>query len=413
VIVRARIVLPITAPPIEDGAIWIESNTIRAIGKCKEVRATGTGEWLDLGDAVLLPGLINAHCHLELTDMDGQVPYEGSFTDWLKKIVAAKRGWQQSEYVQSASRGVEMLCSSGTTSVCDVVSWWPLVPQLQASKLRTWSCLEMIDFAGQRPWREWIESARSWIDKFPNSRGGWGLSPHAPYTATAELYRASADYQRKASSTLLMTTHISESLDEREMFEQGSGQLYEWLVRLGRDMHDCGGRSSLEMLQQYKVLNERTIGVHLNALDLGEIEAMAQTGISVAHCPGSHAFFDHPPFPLEQLFARGVNVCVGTDSLASAQAGSTLDLFAELRLLRQAFPGLSAETILKFATMNGARALQAADRIGTLEPGKWADMIALRLPAAVPQSDVYETVVSGKLPVSLVMIGGEIIRGKS
>src|SRR5262249_54506123 len=147
--------------------------------------------------------------------------------------------------------------------------------------------------------------------------------------------------------------------------------------------------------------------------DAAEIETAAQTRMSVAHCPSSHAFFGHPPFPLEQLLAHGVNVCVGTDSLASAQAGSTLDMFAELRLLRQAFPRLSAETILKLATVNGAKALHAADRLGALEPGRWADIIALRLPATTLQSNVYETVVSGKLSVSLVMIGGEIIRGKS
>lgn len=409
-ILRARTILPISSPPIDDGVVWIEGCSVRAVGRISEVTAKGQGEWIDLGDAVLLPGVINAHCHLELTDMANCVPRGNTFTDWLKQIVAQKKNWGQRDYEQSARNGVEMLLQSGTTSVCDIVSWWPLAPQLQATKLRVWSCLEMIDFAGQRSWRDWITSAESWFQKVPNPRGGWGLSPHATYTATPDLYRASVELQRRMSELpLLLSTHVSESDDEREMFEQGGGALFEWLIRLGRDMYDCGGQSALELLGTYEVLTPQTLGVHLNALDDDEIEWVVRSGMSVVHCPASHRFFNHPPFPLEQLLARGVNVCVGTDSLASAQAGSTLDMFAELRQMRQAFPRVSAETILKLATMNGATALQAADRFGTIEPGKRADLIALRLPLGTTQSGVYETILSAKLPVSLVMIDGEII----
>src|SRR5690349_14100524 len=103
----------------------IEDGTIRAVGRFVDVQRQAFGSPLDLGDAVLLPGLVNCHCHLELTDMAGRVPHDGTFTEWLKKIVAAKREWQQTEYEHSALHGVQMLLQSGTTSVCDVVSWWP------------------------------------------------------------------------------------------------------------------------------------------------------------------------------------------------------------------------------------------------------------------------------------------------
>jgi cytosine/adenosine deaminase-related metal-dependent hydrolase len=195
------------------------------------------------------------------------------------------------------------------------------------------------------------------------------------------------------------------------MFEEGKGELYEWLVRLGRDMYDCGGVSSLEMLHRQGVLNNHTFGIHLNGLDEQEMGVVAGCGMSVVHCPSSHEFFDHPPFGLEQLLARGVNVCVGTDSLASAPGGATLDMFAELRALRRAFPRLSAETILRMATVNGAKALHAADRLGTIERGKWADLIALRLPPRTRNTDVYELVVSGQLPLCFAAIHGELIRG--
>src|SRR5262249_16166144 len=155
-------------------------------------------------------------------DMVGRVASGNHFTDWLKQIVVQKKGWEQRDYEQSARRGVEMLLQSGTTSVCDIVSWWPLAPQLHSTKLRVWSCLEMSDFAGQRSWRDWITSAESWFRKVQNPRGGWGLSPHAIYTATPDLYRASGDLLRRFEGiSLLFTTHVSESADEREMFEQG------------------------------------------------------------------------------------------------------------------------------------------------------------------------------------------------
>lgn len=409
-ILRARFVLPVATPPIPDGALWVEAETIRAVGDVNSVRLQGRGEPIDLGDTVLLPGLINAHCHLELTDMAGAVPFEGSFTNWLQSLVSLKKGWGQEQYEASASGGAKMLLETGTTSVADVVSWWPVAPKLQRAPLRVWSFLEMIDFAGQKSWRDWVESAEDWIAKSPNHRGGWGLSPHAPYTATDQLYRASVELRKKlTAANLLLTTHICESTEERWMFEEGRGPLYEWLVRLGRDMHDCGGQSSLEMLYRLKILNDRTLGVHLNGLDEDEIKLVADVGMSVVHCPASHQFFGHPPFPLEQLLARGVNVCMGTDSLASAPAGATLDMFAEMRLAARAYPGLSPEIILRLATMNGARAMHADDRLGTLEKGKSADVIGLRLPANASVSNIHELIVNEQMPLAFVMIHGETI----
>lgn len=406
-ILRARFIYPGTGPIIEEGIVEVEKSRIQRVGQTVE----GGDELLELDDAILLPGLINAHCHLELSDLAGEIPPRDGFTRWLQKIVARKHGREHSDYERAALDGAEMLLRSGTTSVCDIVSWWPVLPKLHATKLRSWSCLEMIDFAGQRSWREWVSSAEQWFEKLQNPRGGWGLSPHAPYTATADLYRAALDLERRTKTMpLVLTTHICESKDEREMFEEGGGKMYEWLVRLGRDMYDCGGQSSLELLARNKLLTPRTLGVHLNGLDQAEIELVARCGMSVAHCPGSHEFFGHPPFPMEQLLARGVNVCVGTDSLASAPRGATLDLFAELRRLRRAYPGLSAETILRLATVNGARALQAESRLGTLEPGKCADLIALQLPAGTKRSDVLELVVTEPRPLALVMVNGEQIR---
>lgn len=389
---------------------WIEvrGSDIVALG----TGTPGSGVDHDWGDVVILPGLVNAHCHLELTDLSGKVPFDGRFANWLKQVVALKRSWQGTDYEASGRRGVDLLADSGATSVCDIVSWWPLAGRLHSTPFRVWTCLEMIDFTGQRSWRDWVGSAETLIRQAHPARGGWGLSPHAPYTATDALYRAAAGLLAKLPGAPLLTTHVCESGDERAMFEEGGGELYEWLVRIGRDMYDCGGLSPLERLGTLGVLGPRTLGVHLNGLDESEIELVTDTGMSVVHCPTSHRFFGHEPFPLEPLLARGVHVCVGTDSLASAKAGATLDMFAELRALRGAFPGLSCETILQLATLNGARALQAADRIGSIEGGKCADLIGLRVTAGLKTDEVPEAVVTGKLPLAFVMVDGHYVRGE-
>src|ERR1051326_9273075 len=135
-IFRSNTLLPISASPICDGAVWIEAGVIRKVGTFADLRGHANGAVIDARDSVVLPGLINAHCHLELTNMAGRVSRGESFSDWLRQIVAQKKGWQQQDYEQSAQRGAQMLLQSGTTSVCDIVSWWPLAAQLQTTKLR-------------------------------------------------------------------------------------------------------------------------------------------------------------------------------------------------------------------------------------------------------------------------------------
>ena len=175
-IIRARYVLPMDQPPIEDGAVVVDGDSIVAIGKTSEIRAAHPGEVLDLGERVLAPGLINAHCHLDYTRMRGEVEWRGSFTEWILQLVAAKQLHPEKEYVGGIQRGLDMLTRSGTTTVVNIESFPGLLDQVLPTKLRVWWCSELID-----PNR--AEEAQSLL---PRER--WSASPRTRTCAEGSVF---------------------------------------------------------------------------------------------------------------------------------------------------------------------------------------------------------------------------------
>jgi cytosine/adenosine deaminase-related metal-dependent hydrolase len=193
------------------------------------------------------------------------------------------------------------------------------------------------------------------------------------------------------------------------MFTHGRGEMFEWLQRSGRDMSDCGARSPVQHLGTNNMLGEKLIAAHVNHLGRGDIALLAQGKVSIAHCPRSHAYFHHAPFPLHRLKTAGVNVCLGTDSLVRVykKRGESIDLnmFAEMRALAAREPSLSAQAIVQMATINGARALHLLGEAGELRDGCAADMIAI--PFSESASKAYASVVHHQGAVSASLIGGK------
>ena len=222
-----------------------------------------------------------------------------------------------------------------------------------------------------------------------------GLSPHAPYTASAELYR------RCAQSGRFITTHVAESVEEDEMFRHGRGRLYDAFRERGRDLSDCGRIGPVELLHRYGVLGRHCLAVHANCLTADDVRLLAETGTSVVHCPKTHRYFCRPPAPLAALVGAGVNVCLGTDSLAS---NDTLDLLAEMREVARVCPDWLPARIVAFATTNAAAALQQAGRLGTLAAGAVADLIAVPVDG---HADPNAAVVFAEKPVTYRMINGK------
>jgi cytosine/adenosine deaminase-related metal-dependent hydrolase len=236
-----------------------------------------------------------------------------------------------------------------------------------------------------------------------------GLAPHAPYTASANLYRSAEEVARRRN--FLLTTHLAESLEETLMFRDRSGPLYEFLNAIGREMSDCGGHTPVETFCKMRdsstslgMTNDWML-VHLNEVSENDLRLLAPSisNISIGHCPRSHKYFGHSRFPFEKLRDLGFNICLGTDSLAS---NCDLSLFAEMRALQELESAFSPEEILKMVTVNSARALHFADKIGQIRPGLLADMIAI--PFNQSPKNVFTEIVAFEKSISWMMIAGEV-----
>ncbi|MCD6339149.1 MAG: amidohydrolase family protein [Verrucomicrobia bacterium] len=408
-LVRVRCAAPLAAPPIENAAVWIAEGRIRAVGPWPELKDAVPGKPEDLGEALLLPAFLNAHCHLEYTDFaDRFRERPRGFVDWIERMIAAKRARSLEDARRARRRGARMLLQSGVARALDIVTDAALAEtDSDTSPLRVASFLECL--APSPGEREKAELAR--IDKAaPLLQTGRiaGLSPHAPYSAAPGLIRRCA--QLAAALGLPLSIHAAESREEWEMFARAEGPLYQWLQARGRPMDDCGGATPIRRLAELGALGPRTWIAHANCLDEGDVGLLARSGATVVHCPRSHAYFGHPPFPLEKLRCGGVPVCLGTDSLAGTAAEEAfpkLDLFAELAACAREFPGLGKEEIVRMATVEPARAGGWAGQAGELRPGAVADLAAIPFRGA--PAEAFEAIVAHRGPVLRMMLQGEWI----
>ena len=406
-ILRSRIVLPVSQPPIEDGAVLIKGNRIASIGSWKHLRASKQGEAIDLGNSILLPGLVNAHCHLDYTDMAGKVPPQKSFTDWIKLITSAKSEWNYSEFAESWLRGARMLLRTGTTTVADFEAVPELLPEVwTATPLRVISFLELTGVRSRRKPRSILQEALERIESLSRGRCRAAVAPHAPYSTVPELLRRTAAAARRRRWPL--SIHVAESTQEFEMFMNGSGEMFEWLRRNERDMSDCGVGSPVQHLERCRALSKNLLAVHVNFLAARDASLLARKKASVVHCPRSHFYFRHQKFPLRELTRARVNVCLGTDSLATdykkPKEPVELNMFDEMRSFARAHSRLPPEKILRLATLNGALALGLDRKIGRLSKGAFADLITI--PFSGNAADAYEAVLDHRRDVSASMIDG-------
>jgi cytosine/adenosine deaminase-related metal-dependent hydrolase len=222
-----------------------------------------------------------------------------------------------------------------------------------------------------------------------------------------ELLRLSAREARKREWKI--TTHVAESAQEYEMFAHARGAMYDWLKRNERDMTDCGLGSPVQQLERAGALGANLLAVHANYLGRKDATLLAERKVSVVHCPRSHFYFKHRPFPLKKLSKLKVNVCLGTDSLATVykipREKPELNLFAEMRAFAAAHPGITPKKILSMATVNGAKALGLAGRIGELSKNTLADLIAV--PFTGKRAEALEAAVNFPGHVCASMIGGK------
>jgi cytosine/adenosine deaminase-related metal-dependent hydrolase len=401
-IIRAHTVVTMDGPPIENGAVVVSGNRIVDVGKLDEVKTRHSGEVIDLGEQALMPGLINAHCHLDYTRLRGKIPLQKSFADWIRVINAEKATLSAKDYIASINDGFAEAKRFGTTTIANLTAFPELIPQIQPP-IRTCWFPELIDIRTPECANEHVDAAIESLARARSPGAPWGLAPHALFTASKDLFRRCGEIAQREH--ILLTTHLAESREEMEMFRDGSGPLYEFIESIGRPMNDCLNETPLELF--VGVLGDRAlprwIVAHLNELTESDFDLLERSNskFHVVHCPRSHNYFGHSLFAFDRLRSLGFNISLGTDSLASNES---LSLFDEMRAFQKKFPTVKPEEILRMVTVNPARAMRQENALGRIWSGFEADLVAVPCSGS---TDVFERIIACENPVDWVLEGND------
>jgi len=386
---RADWVLPIAGPPIEGGSVTIEDGRIVA------VESTAPPDATNLGRRVLMPGLVNAHTHLELSYLQGRIPRAPSFTEWVRPLLAARRTPPDADTVQAhAADAISDAVESGTVLFGDVSNSLGALGALRASGVPGHVFYELLGFNTPEPGAR-VSEARARIAAERPAAGNaseirFSLAAHAPYSVSPALFDA---IRRDSSAHGAPTTvHLAEGREEVQLLADGTGPWRELLEALGvwTDAWQPPAASPVEYLRQRGFLDASTLIVHGVQCTAADIARIRDLGATLVSCPRSNAYVGAGEPPLAAFYDAGVPVAFGTDSLASVE---DLNLFGELAEARRLAPGVPARRLLESATLVGARALGFGRDYGSLEPGKRAALISVRVPSGV--IDVEEYLLSG------------------
>jgi len=410
ILISAAAVAPMDRPIIRDAGVFCAAGRIIAVGPISEIRRSlPPHEELHLGHALLLPGLINAHVHLELSGCDSSdSPGGNSFGDWIRSL-PQRTGRLTPEYPQRVAAavevGVQQCLRYGVTAVGDISAQPDITrPLLRHGPLRVVSFGEALGLAKARD--RFDKSLTSAIDgEMASDHLRIGLSPHAPYTVDLQGYDECVRLAKQKQIPL--ATHLAETPDEETFLRSQQGLFRDLWNSLGTwadDVQTFDG-PPIAFARAIGLLDVPTILAHVNYAADDHLSMLAAGQASVVYCPRTHAYFDHKPHRWREMLARGTNVAIGTDSCASSP---NLNLVDDLRLLwRRHGHAVDSELLWSLVTINAARALQWDGRIGSITPGKLADFTAFSFVGDVdPLAAVLED--DSTLPLATWIAGRKV-----
>jgi 5-methylthioadenosine/S-adenosylhomocysteine deaminase len=415
VILRADWVLPIAREPIEQGEVVIQKGVI--VDVRRRSRTRGGTDVQDFGEAIILPGLVNVHTHLELTVLRGAVE-DLPFFQWIRRLVTLKQLLTEAEWRDSALWGALETAASGVTTVADTSDSGQSAYALVQTGLRGLVYQEVFAISADQSAGKTLQQLEQKLQRLHDVAGGTlvriGVAPHALYTVRPSVMAAIRDYVHARGYPVCI--HAAESREEVALLCEGTGEFARMYAERGMDW-EVPGRHPIDLLHEQGWLQANSLLVHAVQTDSRHAELFATTGTAVAHCPQSNAKLYNGIAPLSQWLAKGVKVGLGTDSVVS---NNTLDLFAEMRtalMLQRATVGaeacMTARQAIEMATLGGARALGMAEHIGTLEPGKQADLcvVSVNNVRAFPVYDPYAVLAfaANASDVLMTMVAGRIV----
>jgi 5-methylthioadenosine/S-adenosylhomocysteine deaminase len=397
---HARWVLPISRPPIERGTVVEHEGRIVYAGP----RAGAPpGEDRDLGDAYLLPGLVNAHTHLELTAFHGLITAP-SFREWIVALQAAKTAvMTRDRFLDSARAGIADGLRAGITTYADTCDSGVALEAMREAGVRGIMYQEVFgpspDPAAVAESMRGLEQKLATLDPLATGLVRVGVSPHAPYTVSDPLFALVAHMRRPVA------IHIAESEEETVLVRDGAGPFAEALRKRGIPV-TSRAISPIALLEQLGVLSARPLLIHCIRASNADLRMIAAHDCAVAHCPASNTRLGHGIAPLPAMLALGIRTGLGSDSMASNDA---MDILEEARRAAALQRGaITAARSLELATLGGARALDLADRIGTLEPGKDADLAAFPMQPGDP-ADPVAALATPRAALAAIVAGAPIL----
>lgn len=400
----AEWIFPVTSPPLHRHTIEYKD------GRITEIRPWKPGEDF-LSGTCILPGLINAHTHLAYTALRNLFD-DLSFFPWIRKLTETKyQKMTEKDVIVSTKLGIFESLSAGITTVADMSDMEPALKTLAESPLRGifyWEIFGVEKEQAEKTWNDLLETYPRLKEQYTTNRLRIGISPHAVYTVRPELYRQVS--RLAVEENIPISFHVAESREEEEFIGNRSGVIQNFLEKRASDWQMLGG-TSITHLAKTGIFDTKPLIAHVVQATSEDLDVLKGHSVHIAHCPKSNAKFGHGIAPVLKMLERGLSVSLGTDSAAS---NNGLDLFEEARfaLLQQSVEGktsLSEQRLLEMMTIRGAEALGMQKEIGSLEIGKQADLIAVKIPAhsvepeqvlhhlihGATAADVFKTVVAG------------------
>lgn len=393
-IFAASTVMPISSPPIAHGGMLVENGRIRDVGPIERLRSDYDAPVIDFPDGIIMPGLVNAHTHLELTHFPSwklrkDLDYSPrTYVDWVIQLIKIKRSLQPEELELSLKEGLRISLESGTVVSADILTDMRLLPLYDEMPSKNIVFLEAI---GQEP-ASCAELKGKLKLVIQSGHTRFGLSPHAPHTLSPSFFREIKELA--ASFSLPTMTHLSESSEEASFMHDSTGKIAELLypyIHWDDYLPKPQRTTSTAYLDSIGVLDQSTIAVHCVHITPSDGEILKKRGVNVVICPRSNDRLAVGKAPLHLLKKLDIPMAIGTDSLAS---NDSLSLWDEMRYILQAFPGVFRhDELLEMATLGGAKILGMDDDFGSLDVGKRADFLVLGIDSAVRGGNLHRLIV--------------------